>query len=133
VSSLTRRGFLALLSGPLASGAWTEAASLHTQPGPDGAPAGPPAGAPARLESRRLALHRDSCLAWGGTDCVACYIACPLRGRALVFERERPRLDLDVCTGCGDCVPVCHTVNDRRALRWENAPPADRALAPAAA
>ncbi len=131
MSDLTRRGFLSLLSGPFARGAWAEAVP-GAEPGREGAHADS-AFAPARIEGRRLALRRESCLAWGGTDCVACYIACPLRGRALVFEQERPRLDLDVCTGCGDCVRVCLTVNDRGALRWENAPPAGRASAPATA
>ena len=132
MSRLTRRGFLSLLTGTLASGAWAEAAP-DAGPGTRGAPADPPAGAPVPGEVRRVALHRESCLAWGGTDCVACYIACPLRGRALVFEAERPRLDLEVCNGCGDCVRVCRTVNDRGALRWDEAPPVGRAPAPAAA
>ena len=124
MSRLTRRGFLSLLTGPLAGGAWAEA-DPDTGPGTEGAP--------APREPRRVALHRESCLAWGGTDCVACYIACPLRGRALVFEAERPRLDLEVCNGCGYCVRVCRTVNDRGALRWDEAPPVGRAPAPAAA
>ena len=112
MANLTRRGFLGLLAGPLGGGVaierWILPSRLQRE---DARTVGDEAG-------RSVALHAERCLAWGGTDCLACYIACPRRGTALVFESQRPRLDAAACDACGACVVACGTVNDRRALSW---------------
>jgi Pyruvate/2-oxoacid:ferredoxin oxidoreductase delta subunit len=82
-------------------------------------PAGPGAGPAGQPGAWRVVLDRERCLAWGGSDCRMCTIACPLRGTALVLVAERPHLVRESCNDCGACVPACGTVNDLRALHWE--------------
>ena len=132
-SQLTRRGFLGLLSGrkatarsaPWSAPAWDET----TWDGPasrEGSWAGlPGAGLARRVGPWRVVLDTERCLAWGGADCRMCFIACPLRGTALVFEAERPHLVRAGCDDCGACVPACGIVNDRRALHCERCEAAD--------
>lgn len=103
---LSRREFFERLTGATASGLQCNSPAT-TSPG---------SGA-----GRLLILERDRCSAWSGHDCRMCFVVCPLRGRALVFESERPRVDPSACDGCGACVEACRTVNDRAALRWMRA------------
>lgn len=70
---------------------------------------------------RLLVLEPDRCAAWSGHDCRMCFVVCPHRGRALVFEAERPRVEASACDGCGVCIEACRTVNDLAALRWMRA------------
>lgn len=47
-----------------------------------------------------------ACVAFRGTLCVTCEERCPVPG-AVVLERGRPRIDSELCDGCGVCVEVC--------------------------
>ncbi len=73
------------------------------------------------IENARMGLaviHKESCIAFGGVQCDACYRACPLLGEAIVLEKEvneftqkhanlKPVINSDYCTGCGICEQVC--------------------------
>ncbi len=73
------------------------------------------------IEKARIGLaviHKESCIAFGGIQCDACYRACPLMEKAIVLEREKneftgkhanmkPVVNSDSCTGCGICEQVC--------------------------
>jgi ferredoxin-type protein NapG len=81
-----------------------------------------------RIENARMGLavvHKESCIAFSGIQCDACYRSCPLMGEAIVLKKERnkftgmhanltPVINSDVCTGCGICEQVC--VVDKAAI-----------------
>ena len=63
-------------------------------------------------------IHKESCIAFWGIQCDACYRACPLMGKAISLETDKnvhtqkhanlkPLINSDVCTGCGLCEHVC--------------------------
>ncbi len=65
-------------------------------------------------------VDQESCLAYWGIQCDACYRACPLMGEAITLEFKRnertgkhaflePVVHRDVCTGCGLCEHACVT------------------------
>ncbi len=65
-------------------------------------------------------VHKESCVAFWGLQCDACYRACPLMDEAISLEymkNERtgkhalllPVVHSDVCTGCGLCEQACVT------------------------
>ena len=65
-------------------------------------------------------IDDESCIAFWGIQCDACYRACPLLGEAITIEyvkNERtgkhafmnPIVHADVCTGCGMCELACVT------------------------
>lgn len=65
-------------------------------------------------------IDQESCLAYWGIQCDACYRACPLIGEAMTLEYKRiertgkhaflqPIIHHDVCTGCGLCEHACVT------------------------
>jgi len=65
-------------------------------------------------------VHKESCIAFWGIQCDACYRACPLLDEAITLEyakNERtgkhafllPIVHDDVCTGCGLCEMACVT------------------------
>ncbi|MGA1939686.1 ferredoxin-type protein NapG [Arcobacter sp. YIC-310] len=65
-------------------------------------------------------IDDNSCIAFWGIQCDACYRACPLLGEAISIEytkNERtgkhaflkPVVHADVCTGCGLCEKACVT------------------------
>jgi ferredoxin-type protein NapG len=62
----------------------------------------------------------NSCIAFWGIQCDACYRACPLMDEAIKLEYDRnsrtgkhaflkPVVDMDACTGCGLCEKACVT------------------------
>lgn len=62
----------------------------------------------------------NSCIAFWGIQCDACYRACPLMDEAIKLEYDRnertgkhaflkPIVVMDVCTGCGLCEKACVT------------------------
>lgn len=56
------------------------------------------------------AINRDTCLAWNGTMCRACWHACPFPNEAIVFdERGRAIVVAEQCIGCGICDHACIT------------------------
>lgn len=54
----------------------------------------------------RAQINTSSCLPYLGPECGACKPACPVPG-ALVWDREKPRIDPELCTGCGLCREAC--------------------------
>lgn len=65
-------------------------------------------------------LDRDTCIAYAGIQCDACYRTCPLIDRAITIEYMRnvrtgkhamraPVVHSDACTGCGLCEKACIT------------------------
>ncbi len=65
-------------------------------------------------------IDMETCLAYWGIRCDACYRACPLIDEALTIEMERnertgkhallkPMVHSDYCTGCGMCEHACIT------------------------
>lgn len=65
-------------------------------------------------------VHKESCIAYWGIQCDACYRACPLLGDAITIETQKndrtgkhafmlPIVHDDVCTGCGLCEKACVT------------------------
>lgn len=62
-------------------------------------------------------LDTERCLAWEGGSCQFCYLACPLRDKAITLDDQRPTVNISFCDGCGQCVTACQTVNDRPALK----------------
>ena len=65
-------------------------------------------------------IDKDSCIAFWGIQCDACYRACPLLGVAITIEYDKnertgkhafmkPIVHSDPCTGCGMCEHACVT------------------------
>ncbi len=65
-------------------------------------------------------IDDESCIAFWGIQCDACYRACPILGEAITIEytkNERtgkhalmkPVIHADICTGCGLCERACVT------------------------
>ena len=65
-------------------------------------------------------IDKDSCIAFWGIQCDACYRACPLLGVAITIEYDKnertgkhafmkPVVHSDPCTGCGLCEHACVT------------------------
>ncbi len=63
-------------------------------------------------------VHKESCIAYWGLQCDACYRACPLLGKALTIDMQMnkrtgkhafllPVVHSDICTGCGLCEKAC--------------------------
>ena len=51
-------------------------------------------------------IDKEQCFTFRGPECGACGV-CPLERRALSFHRNRPRIDTELCTGCGMCIEAC--------------------------
>ncbi|MCK5385765.1 MAG: 4Fe-4S binding protein [Gammaproteobacteria bacterium] len=51
-------------------------------------------------------IDTSSCLPYSGPECGACESVCPVQG-ALVFEREKPGINLEFCVGCALCREAC--------------------------
>jgi len=65
-------------------------------------------------------IDKDSCIAYWGIQCDACYRACPIFGTAITIEYSKnertgkhafmkPIVHADACTGCGLCERACVT------------------------
>lgn len=65
-------------------------------------------------------IDEDSCIAFWGIQCDACYRACPILGEAITVEYSKnertgkhaflkPIVHADACTGCGLCERACVT------------------------
>jgi ferredoxin-type protein NapG len=65
-------------------------------------------------------IDRETCIAYWGIQCDACYRACPLLDKAITIDYARndrtgkhafmaPLVHSDACTGCGMCEHACVT------------------------
>jgi len=65
-------------------------------------------------------IDDESCIAFWGIQCDACYRACPILGEAITIEYQKnertgkdafmkPIVHSDACTGCGLCEKACVT------------------------
>ena len=65
-------------------------------------------------------VHKESCIAFWGIQCDACYRACPLLDEAITIEYQKndrtgkhafllPVVHDNICTGCGLCEKACVT------------------------
>ncbi len=65
-------------------------------------------------------IDNNACLAYWGIQCDACYRACPFIDEAITIDYQRnertgehatliPKINGDICTGCGICEHVCIT------------------------
>jgi ferredoxin-type protein NapG len=75
------------------------------------------------IDKSRMGLavvHKESCIAFWGIQCDACYRACPLLDEAITLEYRKnertgkhafllPIVNSDICTGCGLCEIACVT------------------------
>jgi len=62
----------------------------------------------AAIDIGEAVLDRETCFAWNGVTCRACWHACPFPNKAVVFDRMgRATIDEDGCIGCGLCVVAC--------------------------
>lgn len=68
------------------------------------------------VQPRVARINIERCLAWGNALCQACYLACPMRDRALEIIDQKPIIHVAACDGCGLCLPACRTVNDQAAI-----------------
>jgi len=57
------------------------------------------------------------CLAWQGMSCQLCYLACPIRDKAIAMCDQKPVIVPALCDGCGMCATACKTVNDLLAVQ----------------
>jgi ferredoxin-type protein NapG len=55
-------------------------------------------------------IRTDRCFVFRGPECGACAGLCPGDLRALTLAVGRPRVDLDLCVGCGLCIAACPTM-----------------------
>jgi len=73
-----------------------------------------------KAEMGLAVVDEESCVAFWGIQCDACYRACPLLDEAIVLEYRRnsrtgkhayliPVINSDICTGCGLCEYACIT------------------------
>lgn len=51
-------------------------------------------------------IDPNTCLPYTGPECGACSASCPVDG-ALVFEAEKPVINVEHCVGCGLCREAC--------------------------
>ena len=69
-------------------------------------------------EGKRAAVvDIKRCLAWGEFNCQFCYLACPLREKAITMCDCKPVVNASSCDGCGMCVVACQTINDLPAIK----------------
>lgn len=57
-----------------------------------------------------VATIGEGCLPFMGVDCQACRDACPVEAIRFIPRKGGPfvpRLNDDICTGCGACISVC--------------------------
>jgi len=75
---------------------------------------------PSLMDMGLAVVDKNSCIAYWGIQCDACYRACPLMDVAikLVYDRNsrtgkhaylKPEVDMNSCTGCGMCEQACVT------------------------
>ena len=63
-------------------------------------------GSPLVRTDKVAVIQGRYCLAYQGSYCSVSYERCPVP-LAIRFEDGLPRVDLETCTGCGECADVC--------------------------
>lgn len=61
-------------------------------------------------QAARIAQVDTSCLAHSGISCRVCEDNCPqraIRFRPQLRGREFPVISSELCTACGECLPIC--------------------------
>ena len=71
----------------------------------------------ADTKSKKAFVDVNRCLAWEGVSCQYCYLACPLREKAIIMSDLKPVIDTAFCDGCAMCLAACRTVNDLPAIK----------------
>ena len=75
---------------------------------------------PSMIDMGLAVVDQNSCIAFWGIQCDACYRACPLLDVAIKLEYDKnertgkhaflkPVVDMHTCTGCGLCEKACVT------------------------
>ena len=75
---------------------------------------------PSMMDMGLAVVDQNSCIAFWGIQCDACYRACPLMDNAIKLEYDRnertgkhaflkPVVNMNSCTGCGLCEKACVT------------------------
>lgn len=72
---------------------------------------------PRYVSQKVVRFEMEHCLAWDGGNCQFCYLACPLRDKAITMDDQKPVVNILYCDGCARCVTACLTVNDRPAMK----------------
>lgn len=67
-------------------------------------------------EIRIARVNISRCLAWGQMECQLCYLACPLRDKAIEMREHKPVIIAAGCDGCAMCLDACKTINNTPAL-----------------
>jgi MinD superfamily P-loop ATPase len=62
-------------------------------------------------------IDTNCCMAWDGGSCQFCYLACPLRDKAMTIEDQKPIIHSTICDGCAKCLTACKTVNTNLAIK----------------
>lgn len=60
----------------------------------------------APLAMGKATIDSTDCIAYQGTTCTVCIERCPVEN-AITMEAGLPKIDQDICTGCGVCLYVC--------------------------
>ncbi len=60
---------------------------------------------PHRPKIARVFINTQTCMPYNGPECGACAI-CPVPG-AMIWDREKPIINDDICTGCALCREAC--------------------------
>lgn len=61
---------------------------------------------PAPPTLAKASVDTDECLPYKGPECGACAGSCPVPG-ALTWDLQKPRINPEVCVGCGLCREAC--------------------------
>jgi len=51
-------------------------------------------------------INEEACFPYSGPECGACKSSCTIEG-ALIWDQQRPIIDMEFCVGCGLCREVC--------------------------
>ncbi|MEE9184971.1 MAG: 4Fe-4S dicluster domain-containing protein [Acidimicrobiia bacterium] len=68
-----------------------------------------PAGVESGPRLPRIAevrIDTAACLPYNGPECGACAASCPVPG-AMIWDGGKPRVDPEICVGCGMCREAC--------------------------
>ena len=113
---VSRRDFLKNFSGHfienirIITKSWTDIAAREKSDGyPDNS-------VHAQKEPGVAFLNIELCLAWGEASCQLCYLACPLRDKALEMREQKPVIIPSFCNGCAMCAVACKTINTSSAI-----------------